>query len=473
MQFADPSDVQSYVPELEAAFGAVRAGGPYDTRTKNLIDSWYCGSQDIYSDLTVYYNDDTHVRPTYFIRGVNDGFFQNVYRLPFTLAFSGQQEADIQERKWREWLLLSKYTQPSEKGPIINIKGAGNQMLYIHHRYTIYITKDRLTLEGDSTNVTLGSGNIFAVTPYEIVSVSEGHTGLKNKHWQTLSPFGYSWIQSDHGKIYVHDGKALDEISAKGMRTFFRDELTANDTIADKARSIINDDLLRRVIVSTDMSANNNKTIAYSTQGQFWSFFQDNDMLYPIVVRDKNILIRNPSEQTLGVAQGVYDNANRPFIIEAVMNDGASIQKYLQYLKWNTNIFDVDNFDVEDTFSKLVIYSPTKIYGKKGPGIDLDYWADNLEIFTGYPKGTENVRRVEGEWLTNNFRDIWDGSTNILVDTVNNDGPNKEAINELLTWDKKGRMRDKYFIVRLFYDKDNDYKVEFESLDFGIKQSIR
>lgn len=479
-QYAPASDVQSYVNPIQGSIGPINTNSlPYSTKTIANLRSWYFNAQNIYASLTFYYSDDFHERSEYFTGRISDGYIINVNTFPTMLAFSRQEFSNVPIRFWRNWPVGNNWVQPSEKGEIINLKGAGNQMLYIHHRYSLYTTKDRLTLEGDSTNVTLGSGDIFAVTPYEVVSVNEGHSGLKNRNWQSLSPFGYAWIQADHGKIYSHNGKEIDEISGKEMRIYFRDFI--DGTIdRDEAFTLVNDDRRRRMLIGINQDRNirnSGRILSYSISGNFWSFFQDGTLTFPIITRDKRVFYNagfsSNAIETLVVAEGGYNNGIKPLIIEAVFSDGASAMKYLQYLKWNTNVYDSDNNDLQfETFNKLVIYSSTKIYGKVG-GIDPLEWQENLEPYVGFPKGTQNVRRVEGEWFTNSFRDIWDGSTNILLDTVDNNGPNTAAVNEVLSWDKKGRMRDKYLIVRLYYDKNNTNRIEFESLHFGSKPSFR
>lgn len=483
-QYVPLSDQQSYIAYISAATGFPFTGSglPYDQDSLSKLKSWYFYFQDIYESQNFYYSSDFNAKSEYFIGTINDGFQVFNEKLPTTIAFSLQQPTDLQIRQWRNWLLLNKYVQPSEKGEIVNLRGAGNQVLYIHHRYSLYLTKDRLTLEGNTANVTLGSGDIFEVTPYEIVSVDEGHTGIANRHYQTLSPFGYSWIQNDHNKIYSHNGQSLDEISGRGMRVYFKDNLVDNDN-KDEACFIINDDLRRRVLVGFNFDKTTDeqgRVIAYSTQGQFWSFFQDMTKIYPIVARDKRVFmwgVDDVNARIYAVAEGNFDNLNRPFIVEVVMQDGTANHKYLQFLKWDTNVWDtsesnIDYFDLEtETFNKAVIYSDTKIWGEPA-GDDLS-WLDNLIPYLGFPKGDQNVRRLEDNWALNAFRDLSTSGINIQRSEVDNLGPNPAAVDETLTWDKKARIRDKYVIVRFFYQKDNNYQIDLQSIEFGVKPSFR
>ena len=484
LQQADAGDFQSYIDPILGnqglQSGSSPVSSPYDGAQVAKIDSWYLSLMDIYQSMTFIYNEDFHRYSEYFIYGINDGFFIQNNSFPTVIAFSLAQPTDSPQRQWRNWLIENKYVQPSEKGKIVNLKGAGNQMLYIHHRYSLYTTKDRIAMQTNSVDVIVGSSDIFEVTPYEIVSVDEGQTGISNRNFHTLSPFGYAWIQVDSGKIYSHDGKSLDEMSGRGLRNYFKDNITLVNNVEDESCFIINDDLRRRILVGfshdNEILPKEGVTIAYSTQGQTWSFWQDSFKTFPIVARDKRVFMWGMTidveASIYAVAEGAHNNLTRPFVIEAVMNDGDSLQKYLQFLKWNTNVWS-NNIDQEfETFNTLVVYSDTKIYGL--PDLIVpEEWAPNLVPYVGFPKGTQNVRRLEDEWSTNTFRDIWDGSTYIQNNIVGNNVPNTDAIDLAKTWDQKSRMRDKYLIVRLFYKKDNDFKIEFESLEFGMKPSFR
>jgi len=476
-QYASASDVQSHVAFIQGGIGLATGSPVYSDASLQALKEWYFYPQDIYQSFTFYYSDDFHERSEYFLGRINDGYHIDVNKFPTTLTFSRQEFSNVPIRFWRNWPAGNNFVQPSEKGEIINLKGAGNQMLYIHHRYSLYTTKDRLTLEGTG-NVTLGSGDIFAVTPYEVVSVSEGHTGLQNRHWQTLSPFGYSWIQTDHGKVYAHNGKDIEESSANGLRIFFRDTIRKDMGDIDDAFSIFSDDLRRRMMVGINYDPNTDDigySISYSTTGGFWSFFHNEEYRMPIVVRDKNIFSYN----FFAIEKLAGGSATLPFIIEAVFQDGTSNQKYLQYLKWNTNVWELDasgdpiKIDLEKTFDTLVIYSDTKLYGLPNIPSGGTFWEQNLFPYVGFPKIGENVRRVEDNWMTNSFRDIWDGSTEIPIKAVGSLGANPDAVDMTKTWDQKSRMRGKYFMVRLIRVAGSGEITELESIEFGTKQSIR
>jgi hypothetical protein len=479
-QYSDPNDVQSHLAYLNGAIGVSSFRNDYDQPAVTELNTWYFHEQNIYESFVIKYSSDFHRQSEYFIRGINDGFFIDNNIQETVVAFSQQQKADVAKREWRNWLLLGKYVQPSEKGPIINLKGAGNQKLYIHHEHSLYITKDRVSLKGDQTDVVLGSNDIFSVTPFEIASVDEGHTGIKNRNWASLTPFGYAWINADGGKVYIHNGQDLDEISAKGMRTYFRENTSAISGRNDGMFVVINDDLRKRIIVKIAGSLTTEQVLAYSTETKSWTSFQDLEIKIPIVSRYKK-LISIGSGGINEIAAGDYNNSQNPFVIEVVFNENNNSDKYLTFVKWNTNVFDqtdiIQSVDLGavteqemETFNKIRIYSDTKIYGS------VDANESNLIPLTGFPPGSANCRRVEGSWFFNSFKDLWDGVTEIyrrdqLRDPANQ--PNLSSISTTKEWHEKSRMRDKYLIVRLIYDKNNTNKVIMESIDFGSKQSIR
>ena len=298
-QYSDPSVVQSKLGFLNGAVSGLFSGinfylVEYTKEAEVAINKWYFAEKDITQSSVVLYNSDFNKQNEYFIRGINDGYFIQDNIIETGIAFSKAQRADVAKREWRNWLLLNKYVQPSDKGVIINLQGVGNQSLYIHHEFALYLTKDRLKLAGDTTSVVLGSEDIFSVTPYEIISVTEGHTGLRNRNWQSMSPFGYTWIQNDHGKIYNHNGENLDELSAKGMRNFF-ESITSENTANDDLFSIVNDDDKRRLLVKVNRDQDTDiNVLSYSFLSKSWVSFHDTELKYPIVTRQKEVFMETP-----------------------------------------------------------------------------------------------------------------------------------------------------------------------------------
>jgi hypothetical protein len=150
------------------------------------------------------------------------------------------------------------------------------------------------------------------------------------------------------------------------------------------------------------------------------------------------------------------------------MQDMKSTHKYLQFLRWNTNIW-LNDIDVpNETFNLCIIYGDNKIFGPGDGGVSV--WTPNLIPF-GNPD--YNVRRVEDNWFFNKFRDVWNGSTPIQDYEVYDLGPNPLSVTDTKEWFDKSRMRDKYLIVRLSYTGTGAEKIEFESLEFGVKPSFR
>jgi len=70
----------------------------------------------------------------------------------------------------------------------------------------------------------MGSAHITDPSPL-FEGVPEGMMGLQDPNASILTPFGYFFIDREAKRIYRFDGKAPEEISAKGMYNFFKDNL--------------------------------------------------------------------------------------------------------------------------------------------------------------------------------------------------------------------------------------------------------
>lgn len=465
LPIVDAGDPQSWVHPVLGNLGQNSAGTAsvaMNETVRTELKNWYFYDMNIYASMTQSYNNDFNQLPAFFTNDINDGNLLFDSRLPTSIAFTPQQGAESPVREWRVWPINNRFVQPPERGEIINLRAAGNQRLYIHHRYSLYITKDRTTLQG-TQDVTLGSSDIFDVVPYELISVDEGHTGLKNRNWQSLTPAGYVWINTDHGKIYLHTGqnKPPDEISSIGMRTFFRDHI--EDSNFNTAYQVAYDEDQKRLFFSAN-GTSNDWNLSFSTIGNFWTSFHDSSFRTPIVLRDKRVLFSDNSNIFI-LAGGAFNNdAAHPFIVEVVMNEEDVDPKYLQAVKWSSNHFDpATGLDQEvETFNEFSIWNDTKFTG-----------VIPLVPYTGFPKGAQNCRRVEKNWKMNQFRDLWDGATRIDRGLAQRFSPDPAAIDNGKEWYERSRMRDRVFFVRLEDNTSGNRQIRLSSVDFISKPSRR
>jgi hypothetical protein len=128
---------------------------------------------------------------------------------------------------WRDILNNNYYDMPSDKGVIINIQGYGNY-LYITHEFATFITQTYENFENDvSTNkIVIGTDKLFDRKPVEIVPTNKGYIGSQNQISCVVTKYGYIVLDANLGRLFLLTANNSEELSLKGMRTFFRDSCT-------------------------------------------------------------------------------------------------------------------------------------------------------------------------------------------------------------------------------------------------------
>ncbi len=128
---------------------------------------------------------------------------------------------------WRNFKALNTYEQPKNKGEITNLEAYGDKLI-IHHKHSLYITRDKSKLETDSIDITLGTGDIFQFPPQELIPET-GYAGTINQQGARVTKVGYIFPDAIRGKVFILNDQ-LNEISNSGLRAFFRDHLALNYT---------------------------------------------------------------------------------------------------------------------------------------------------------------------------------------------------------------------------------------------------
>ena len=100
-----------------------------------------------------------------------------------------------------------------------------NNLLYFHMEESLYATKGKQQMEiKDGSEAFVGSGDIFAQEPDEVLQ-SEGGYGGTQSQWAALTTRnGYFFVDALSRKVFLM-ADALQEISAIGMKKWFRDNL--------------------------------------------------------------------------------------------------------------------------------------------------------------------------------------------------------------------------------------------------------
>lgn len=144
---------------------------------------------------------------------------QFVSESPTKVIRSEKQISESMINSWKSFSALDYYEAVKNKGPIINLCGM-NDRLIIHHQHAIFITRSKATFQGDITEVTLGTGDIFQFEPNEVRPAHLGYGGTLNPLACVLTPIGYVYPDNITGELFLFDGNNLVNIGT-GLINFF------------------------------------------------------------------------------------------------------------------------------------------------------------------------------------------------------------------------------------------------------------
>ena len=107
----------------------------------------------------------------------------------------------------------------SSRGSIQHLINFSN-LLYIHCERSLFATKGKQSVQlTDTSEAFVGSGDIFAQEPSEVISVYNGYGGRTSFFGGVLTRYGYFFADNMAGKIFSYNGE-LEEISKAGVEKF-------------------------------------------------------------------------------------------------------------------------------------------------------------------------------------------------------------------------------------------------------------
>ena len=115
---------------------------------------------------------------------------------------------------------------PKNRGELWKLS-AFNNLLYFHMEESLFATKGKQSMQmKDGTEAFVGSGDIFAQDPDELVQTQDGYAGTQSQWAALTTRAGYFFVDRVRGKVFLMQDK-LAEISNVGMESWFRENLVA------------------------------------------------------------------------------------------------------------------------------------------------------------------------------------------------------------------------------------------------------
>lgn len=147
----------------------------------------------------------------------------NIITFPNRSIRSLDDEGSIND-KYRIYQALEFKDIPKNRGQINKLFAMGS-ILYIHTERSMFVTKGDQEIQlSDQSQAYVGSGNIFAQNPDELISTNEGYGGTDSQFTGLTTRYGHFFVNRRDKKVYLF-AENIAELSALGMERWFLDNI--------------------------------------------------------------------------------------------------------------------------------------------------------------------------------------------------------------------------------------------------------
>lgn len=402
-----------------------------------------------------------------------------VTQFPNRIIRSGKQGYETTQFAWNSFAPADYYDNDLAKEQIRNLEDYKGELI-IHHQNAIYKTRSKFTFDASGTDVFVGTGDIFQAPPIELFPDNAGYAGIA--HWgdSLLCRAGYTWVDREGKKVYLLS-EGLEELSANGMRDYFRDYFCniapttarfSDCTDGGGGYAIGYDPKFDRIFYtgvswSTDGTEvrKEGETLSYSLRNKCWAsmhdrlplrYFQSYSSLF---FMDEYNMRRYDTVTTAGNHTFLFEQGNSvpgactgPVLLTPGALPGAAetFLTYDGYVPRTKSFVDVV-FNMGGATPKVWQNFNWITRSGDGEGDLQDNMFENMTVYNDYQisetVGTDKLRKVDNRWNFNSFRDIATGSGSFFTaDGYNFDTARQDNTK---TWYNQGRFISEYAIIRL------------------------
>ncbi len=366
------------------------------------------------------------------------------------------------EDGWKTFKALDYFDTVRDKGLITNLEAWGTDALIIHHARGLFRTRDKAVLKTDIINISLGSGDIFAVEPREINPTNEGTGGTQHKFSCRLTPYGYIFVDKKGYTVYQYDGNSLNDIG-KGLSWFFADNLTTDidNPFNNEGITVTYDSYYDRLLLSH--KALNSFTLSFDFERKEWVFAHDFIPDYMFNTRSRFYSFKTIKlyEHNVG-AMGNYYGTDYPFYVDFILNDQSKVQKVLSALYWLTKVKSGERAqDHRKTITSVTIWNDQVCTGVVNINTN-----ETASLFVD-----ANAKVVDENWAFNDLVDLVNDPTIPFVDDLLRDSRPLASNLRTPVWYDSEPLRGKFFIVRLEYSNIENKEVHLRELQGLLRAS--
>jgi len=389
--------------------------------------------------------------------------------LPYAIARSliASRSTDFEDG-WRQFRPNDVFYTVRNKGGVTNLVAWGSDKLLIHHERALFITRDKAVLQTDITKISLGSGDLFAIEPQELIPTDYGYGGTQHKFGCLLCEAGYAFVDKSAGEILLYkEGNSYVNIG-KGLTNVFQELLTEN-TIGDNpykssASSITLgfDKRYKRILLSLKADSVN-LTASFDLIKEEWKGFNDYIPEGMIHTRENLYSFKNHTFYRHNTGRyGQFYGTIYPSFVDLIINEEPEVEKILSAIEWITRVEKNGAVMEKETITHVTIWNDHFCTGK----ISINQLTDLIDY------ENKNTKSADRTWRFNEILSTVRDINSPFVGGLSTDyRPISNNFDNTLAWFEKEEIRGKYFIVRLEYSNSEDKLVSLRSLIPNIKRS--
>tara|TARA_R110002012_G_scaffold46022_2_gene122049 strand:+ start:6388 stop:12009 length:5622 start_codon:yes stop_codon:yes gene_type:complete len=201
------SDKSAYFPNSIAKTLLREAGAEDYTHVDNLKYN------DNYSEL----NDIRPAFPLPLRESKQDNFPTRTHR-------SAKHDTTNLIDNYRIFLANQFKDLPKNRGDLWKLSSFNN-LMYFHMQESLFAAQGKQTMQmGDKSEAFIGSGDIFAQEPQEIIQTEGGYGGTQSQWAALVTRNGYFFVDVSTRKVFMMADNLMN-ISDLGMKSWFRDNL--------------------------------------------------------------------------------------------------------------------------------------------------------------------------------------------------------------------------------------------------------
>jgi len=312
-------------------------------------------------------------------------------------------------------------------------------------------------------NISLGSGDIFALEPKEVAPTNEGTGGTQHKFSCKLTPYGYFFVDKKGYTVYMYDGGDKLHDVTKGLSWFFALNLLTeiDNPFNSEGITITYDPYYDRLLLSHKGEVN--FTVSLDLDSKEWVFAHDFIPDYMFNTRSNMYSFKTFKlyEHNSG-DMGNYYGTVYPFYVDFVINTEDKVQKILSALYWITKVKASERaVEQRKTVTSITVWNDQMCTGKININTN-----ETESLFVD-----ANAKVVDEGWSFNELFDLVNDPTIPFVDDLFNDSRPLASNLKTPVWYDSEPLRGKYFIVRLEYSNIENKEVHLRELQGLLRAS--